>query len=252
MDLISVPKKTQLISLDSRSLSPGEYTFNLRSAESNIFLEEYKDVIGVRLVDYHIATIQGNVYTGGYVINVEIPEIPKVAQILDSDSGLIFAKIPLDRVSSVSNPETITRDQHVNRIYDTPNRYFNPIALDRITIKQTMYSGTSRDKLDLQSNAGWMMVLEITTIDHKAPEPDRLLHAIEDLTKYIKKMPTPQIVMPVEEVKKSKIKLWTIVVPILLIMGAIYWWTSRQSPPSAPSGPLDLGGPGVPRVPRPL
>lgn len=169
MDLQSIPKKTQLISLDSRSKTSGtiadsQFVFG---STSNIFLEDMKDVIGVRLLDYHVACLRGEGYDGAYVIDIQIDEIPTRGQILDSELTTVFARIPLDRSSNVAAPELFARDQYISRIYETPPRYSNPITLDRLTIHQTQLNGQSRARNTLQSDAGWYMVLEITTVDHE-------------------------------------------------------------------------------------
>lgn len=169
MDLHSIPKKTQLISLDSRSKTSGTVSDSqfVFGSTSNIFLEDMKDVIGVRLMDYHVAALRGDGYDGAYVIDIQIDEIPTRGQILDSELTTVFARIPLDRSSDVTVTETLGRDQYISRIYETPIRYFNPITLDRLTISQTQLGGQSRNRTPLQSDAGWYMVLEITTIDHE-------------------------------------------------------------------------------------
>ena len=225
MDLNTIPKKTQLLSLDSRVRTSGtvdncQFVFGL---ESNVFMESMRDVICVRLVDYQIATIHEN----GYLIDLQIEEIPKRAQILDSELGMVFARI------------TIDRDQSARYNYDTPPRYFNPITLDRLTIKHTQLSGLNRERTPLQDDSGWMMILEITTIDHEAPKPDKLAIAIDKLSDHISKMPPPQLVMPAEP--KKKIPLYVVVIPIMLVVGLVVYLTKnkpREAPPVFMSPPI--------------
>ena len=237
MNFQDVPKKTQLISLDSNQRTSGtvsECIFDLRSPDSKIFVENLTDVIGVRLIDYHVATIRSNVYSGAYVIDVQIDEIPTRGQILDQEFGQLFARIPIDRTNSVSFPETCAHDQSVDPSHNkTASRYFNPISLPKLTIRQTQLGGFNRERLPLQSNCGWYMILEITTIDHEAPKPDRLEKAIEELTRHIREMPPPQIVQPVEK-SSGKIPLWKLIVPILLFLGGVFWYT-RQKPSEPPA-----------------
>ena len=244
MNFDNVPKKTQLISLDSNQRTSGTVDnciFDLRSHDSKIFLEKLTDVIGVRLIDYHVATIRSNVYTGAYVIDVQIDEIPTRGQILDQEFGQLFARIPLDRTTSVSNPETLAHDQSIDPSHNkTASRYFNPISLPKLTIKQTQLGGFLRERLPLQENCGWYMILEITTIDHEAPKPDRLEKAIEELSRHIREMPPPQIVQPVEKTS-GKIPLWKLIVPLVLFFGGMFWFFQRK--PSAPApayGPPDF------------
>ena len=229
MNFQNVPKKTQLISLDSNQRTSGtvsECIFDLRSHDSKIFLENLTDVIGVRLVDYHLANLSNT-----YVVDVQIDEIPTRGQILDQEFGKIFARIPIDRTTSISNPETLLQDQSVDPSHNkTVSRYFSPISIPKLTIRQTQLGGSKRERSPLQSNCGWYMILEITTIDHEAPKPDRLEKAIEDLTHHIKEMPPPQIVQPVTEQSK-KIPIWKLIVPILLFLGGIFWFTRHKSAP---------------------
>lgn len=241
MDLNTVPKKTQLLSLDSRVRTSGtvdncQFVFGL---ESNVFMESMRDVICVRLVDYQIATLRGNVFSGGYLIDLQIEEIPKRAQILDTELGMVFARIPIDRDASINQVDDIARDQSARYSYDTPPRYFNPITLDRLTIKHTQLSGLSRERTPLQDDSGWMMILEITTIDHEAPKPDKLAIAIDKLSDHISKMPPPQLVMPAEP--KKKIPLYVVVIPIILVVGLVVYLTKnkpREAPPVFMNPPI--------------
>lgn len=241
MDLNTIPKKTQLISLDSRVRTSGtvdncQFVFGL---ESNVFMESMKDVICVRLIDYQIATLRGNVFAGGYLIDLQIEEIPKKAQILDAELGMVFARIPIDRDASINQVDDIARDQSARYSYDTPPRYFYPITLDRLTIKHTQLSGLNRERSPLQDDSGWMMILEITTIDHEAPKPDKLAIAIDKLSDHISKMPPPQLVMPAEP--KKKIPLYTVVIPIVLVVGLVVYLTKnrpREAPPVFMNPPI--------------
>ena len=241
MNFDNVPKKTQLISLDSNQRTSGTVDnciFDLRSHDSKIFLENLTDVIGVRLIDYHVATIRSNVYSGPYVIDIQIDEIPTRGQILDQEFGQLFARIPLDRTTSVSNPETLAHDQSIDPNHNkTASRYFNPISLPKLTIKQTQLGGFLRERLPLQENCGWYMILEITTLDHEAPKPDRLERAIENLSKHIREMPPPQIVQPVEKTS-GKIPLWKLIVPLVLFFGGMFWFFQRAPAPAY--GPPDF------------
>ena len=207
---------------------------------SNVFMQGMKDVIGVRLVDYQIATIRGNVYTGGYVIDIQIDEIPTRAQILDTEMSRVFARIPLDRVASVSEADVITRDQSLKREYETSPRYFNPITLDRLTIHQTSLGGFARERIPLQSNSGWMMILEITTIDHEAPKPDKLARSIEKLCRRLDNLPDIILNPPPEPASKpvgKKIPFMYLVGALVAILGG--WLYFMRSGPSQ----------GVPQIP---
>tara|TARA_B110000977_G_C10932765_1_gene437777 strand:- start:176 stop:907 length:732 start_codon:yes stop_codon:yes gene_type:complete len=232
MNFNQVPKKTQLISLDSKQKTTGtnnSCVFDLRSNDSQIFLENLTDVIGVRLIDYHVATIRSNVYSGPYVIDIQIDEIPTRGQILDQEFGTVFARIPIDRTDSVSSPSTLTHAQSVDPSHNkTSSRYFNPISLPKLSVRLTQLSGVARERTPLQSDCGWYMLLEITTLDHDVPKLDRLESAIEDLSRHIREMPPPQIVQPVTEQSK-KIPIWKLLVPLVLFLSGVFWFT-RSSP----------------------
>lgn len=233
-DLKCAPKKTQLISLDSRNATSGssdkcQFRFGL---DSNVFIESMKDVVGVRLLDFYITQTGGT--AGGTqnlakIVDIEIDEIPIRGQMLDASLGRLFARVPLVSSTNASIDTVGEVGEQWKGAYETPTRLFNPVALDRLSFRLTQVGDTSRDPVPC--HAWWFMVLEITTLDHEAPKPDRLAIAIDRLSRHIKKMPPPQIVMPVPP--ESKIPIWKIAVPITIIVGGIYWW--RTSPPRPPA-----------------
>ena len=236
MNFDKVPKKTQLICLDSLNRTTGSINncvFDLKHPDSKIFLENSSDIIGIRLIDYHVANLLGNVFDGSYVIDVTIDEVPTRGQILDQNFGKIFARIPIDRIASFDNPEVYTRDQSTDPNHNkTVNRYFNPISIPKLTIKQYQIEGASRTRAALQPDCGWYMILEITTLDHEALKPDRLEMAIEELSRHIREMPQPQIVQPVPP--QPKIHLWKLFVPLVIFFGGLFWFSRRTSPPAPP------------------
>lgn len=232
---MDLPKKTQLISLDSSQRTSGTVdncVFDLKSVNSKYFIEDLNDVIGIRLIDYHIAKLRSNVYSGAYIIDIQIDEIPTKGQILDQELGTLFARIPIDRIDSVDTPETVARTQAVDQSHNkTPTRYFNPISFPKLTIRQTQVSGINRDREVLQSDCGWYMILELTTIDHEAPKPDKLADAIEELSKCIQSMPPPPPPESDQVTVKKKIPAWKLGVPLLVIFALIAWYLRRPSPP---------------------
>lgn len=240
MELDKVPKKTQLISLDSRNRTGGTVdncTFDLH----DLFMESLTDVISVRLVHYHVATLRSNTYQGPYVIDIQIPEIPTRGQILDSELGTVFARIPLDRTNSLSTPEILAYDRTFQQDRTTNcQRFFNPVSLPKLNVIQTSLVSSSRNRVSLQSDCGWFMVLEITTIDHEAPREDKLLKAIQDLSRHIKEMPPPQIVVPEEQVKK-KIPAWKLFLPMFLVFAGMLWFFTRKPVQNGPAlGPGNI------------
>jgi hypothetical protein len=245
MNFENVPKKTQLISLDSNQRTSGTVDnciFDLRSHDSKIFLENLTDVIGVRLIDYHVSVLDISNSNGPHVIDIQIDEIPTRGQILDQEFGTLFARIPIDRTLSKQNPMLVfSHDQSTDPSHNkTASRYFNPVSIPKLTIHQTQLSNSSRTREPLQSDCGWYMILEITTLNHEAPKPDRLEKAIEELSRHIREMPPPQIVQPVEKTS-GKIPLWKLIVPILMFLGGMFWFFQRKTPAPAPAyGPPDF------------
>ena len=228
----NLPTKSQLISLDSSHRTSGTVDnciFDLRAANSKYFLENFKDVVAIRLVDYHVATLIGNVYTGGYVIDIQIDEIPTRSQILDQELGQVFARVPVDRVSSVGEAKTITRDQTLKNHHIEPRvNYFNPISLNKLSIKQTQLGGSARERSPLQDTCGWYMILEVITLDHEAPKPktnDNLHEAIHELVSTLIVNKKQEI--PVEVNKK--IPLWKVGVPIGVVVVIVMYFYSIKN-----------------------
>jgi hypothetical protein len=229
-DLKCTPKKTQLISLDSRNATSGtvgncQFRFGL---DSNVFIESMKDVVGVRLLDFYI-TQPGGIRGGpiqpmGKIVDIQVEEIPVRGQMLDASLGRLFARVPLETSTNSSTNTTGEVGEQWKGVYKTPPRYFNPIPLDRLTFRLTQVGDTQRE--DLPVSSWWYMCFEVTTLDHEAPKPDRLAMAIEDLSRYIREMPPPQIVTP--KPPEPKIPLWKVLIPLLVVMGGGYYaWTHR-------------------------
>lgn len=234
----NLPTKSQLISLDSSQRTSGTVdncVFDLRAQESKYFLENFKDVVAIRLVDYHVATLRGNVYTGGYVIDIEIDEIPTRAQILDQELGQVFARVPIDRVDSTTDADVETRDQYWKQHHIQPQlNYFNPISLNKLSIKQTQLGGFARERFPLQTNAGWYMILEVITLDHEAPKPktnDNLHEAIQELSRVLEKGLVPVTGDRSTEPNK-KIPLWKLGLPVgIILVMVMYFYSIKRRPP---------------------
>jgi len=235
----NLPTKSQLISLDSSQITSGtnsDCVFDLRAVESKYFLENFKDVVAIRLVDYHVSVLRGNVYTGAYVIDIQIPEIPTKAQILDQDLGQVFARIPLDRVDSTTDAETETRDQYWKQHHIQPQlNYFNPISLNKLSIKLTQMAGFSRDRYPLNANAGWFMILEVITLDHEAPKPktnDNLHESIQELSRVLGGLVVPSGLVPSEPGPNKKIPLWKLGLPVgIILVIVMYFYSIKSRPP---------------------
>ena len=235
-DLKCAPKRTQLITLDSRNATSGatdqcQFRFGL---ESNVFIESMKDVIGVRLLDFYITQTGGT--AGGSqnlakIVDIEVEEVPLRGQMLDASLGRLFARVPLESSTNSSINTTGEVGEQWKGLCETPVRYFNPIPLDRLTFRLTQVGDSAREAVPC--SAWWYMCLEVTTLDHEAPKPDRLAMAIEDLSRHIREMPPPQIVMP--KPPEPKIPLWKLLVPLVVVVGGIYWWRTRDVRPPVPT-----------------
>jgi hypothetical protein len=100
VDLDRWAKKTQYLTIDSDFVQGSNNVFSIYfGIESNVFLQEMRDVIGLKLVDFYGSNIDGP--TVKY-IDVISPDIPMPAQILDERNGQVFARIMNERVA----PET--------------------------------------------------------------------------------------------------------------------------------------------------
>jgi hypothetical protein len=199
-NLTDVPKKTQLITLSSWNANSGDVNscqFLFDNAVSNVYIENKQEVIGIRLLDFQVTLVRSNAYAGTLCTDIEIREVPPVAQIMDSYAGRIFAKVPLnitnDTATGVRQAQAIT--QHNDFQYDTPPRYFTPIVLDRLTfdvfaIKSGggSYERVPFDDFGVSPGVSWTIVLEITTIDRDVPKQTPLLDAVKELNESVKRL----------------------------------------------------------------
>ena len=91
--LQDIPKKLQYIVLDSDYVSGSNSTFTLNlSLEANTHAEDISQLIGIKLVDFHL--MHGNHDHLGNFIDIICPEIPQRSQMLHERSGQIFERIP--------------------------------------------------------------------------------------------------------------------------------------------------------------
>ena len=93
------------------------------------------------------------------------------------------------------------------------------------------------------------MILEITTIDHEAPKPDKLARSIEKLCRRLDDLPDiilnppPELQPSQDKSRGKKIPLMYLVAGLIAILGG--WFYFMRSGPSqgVPQVPL---GPGLP------
>lgn len=201
---------TSTSSVTSSNAQTGAITVSSkRTTGSNIFIQEMRNVIGLKLVDFYVTQVGtfevGNVYTdsGGNVIttsntstlavkyiDILCPDLPDVAQILDERKGKIFARIPLERDFSGSS-NTIVNDKQW-KTFNRQTNYFNPLSINRLNFQMWELTGNNiiggfGTYQPLQPDAQFYMVLEVTTVDYNVmtlPKEDstiKIVQAIESL-----------------------------------------------------------------------
>jgi hypothetical protein len=168
---------------------------NSSTYSSNIFIQEMRNVIGLKLVDFYvtqIATIEQVVGNTNPLavkyIDILCPDLPDQAQILDERKSKIFARIPLERdFSGTSN--IIVNDKQW-KSFTRQTNYFNPITIKQLNFQLWELTGqnTTTDPTGagtyqpLQPDANFYMILEVTTIDYDSitlPKEDPQVKVVE-------------------------------------------------------------------------
>ena len=168
---------------------------NSSTYSSNIFIQEMRNVIGLKLVDFYvtqIATIEQVVGNTNPLavkyIDILCPDLPDQAQILDERKSKIFARIPLERdFSGTSN--IIVNDKQW-KSFTRQTNYFNPITIKQLNFQVWELTGqnTTTDPTGagtyqpLQPDANFYMILEVTTIDYDSitlPKEDPQVKVVE-------------------------------------------------------------------------
>jgi hypothetical protein len=221
MDLKTIPKKIQYISIESNFVKGTNNSCSITfDYDSNIFIERMSDVIGIRLVDFYVTQVgesDDGTGTVAKMIDIVCPDVPMVAQMLDARHGTVFARIPVERSTQAI---TVHDKQWKGPLVGSVPRFFNPISIKKLHFDLYELRGDNT-YTRLQPDSTWFMTLEIHTVDHEAPKPDKLAIAIDKLSDHISKMPPPQLVMPAEP--KKKIPLYMVLLPIIAAIGlAVY------------------------------
>jgi hypothetical protein len=153
-DTNAIVKKVQYITIDSQfikssnvtiggysmggnnnfSVNFGTSTSNGVSYGSNIFVQEMRNVIGLKVVDFYVTQIAsfelGSATTAATAvkyIDILCPDMPDPAQILDERKSKIFARIPLERDFS-GNSNTVVNDKQW-KSFNRQTNYFNPLSI---------------------------------------------------------------------------------------------------------------------------
>jgi hypothetical protein len=172
---------------------------------SNIFIQEMKNVIGLKLVDFYVSQIAShnednediNPLAVNY-IDILCPNLPDPAQILDERKSRIFARIPLERDFSGSSNIVVNDKQW--KSFTRQTNYFNPITIKQLNfqlweLNKSATVGDPGTYQPLQPDAQFYMVLEVTTIDNEAmtlPKEDpnmKIVEAIKSLESKILQLP---------------------------------------------------------------
>ena len=146
-DSNAIAKKIQYITIDSEFISStnvtiggysmgGNNNFSINfgnSTSSNIFIQEMRNVIGLKIVDFYITQIAtfelGTDSTSDNAvkyIDILCPDIPDSGQILDERKSRIFARVPLER--DFSGTSNLVANDKQWKSFNRKTNYFNPLA----------------------------------------------------------------------------------------------------------------------------
>jgi hypothetical protein len=167
---------------------------------SNIFIQEMRNVIGLKVVDFYVTQI-GSFELGSdntsdnavKYIDILCPTIPDSAQILDERKSRIFARVPLER--DFSGTSNIIANDKQWKSFNRQTNYFNPLSIKQLNFQLWEMTGPTNPSAlpangnyqPLQPDASFYMILEVTTIDNEVvtlPKEDptlKVVGAIESL-----------------------------------------------------------------------
>lgn len=218
MSLESLPKKIQYLIIDSNYITQGtKNNFSINFGyDSNTFVQEMKDVVGIQIIDFYITQVGTNdngSTDAAKFIDIYCPEIPIPAQLLSEQSGHIFARIPLERNFGGSNSIIVYDKQ--GRIHNRNKNLFNPISIKNLSFQIYEYQGDG-DYLLLKDTTDFYMILEITTIDHKEKQKnDRLEETLDKLNNILERLVPSETVTQDSQNKNDEIipkyYIWVIV-----------------------------------------
>lgn len=205
-DTTNIRTKVQYITVDSEFVkgTNNVFTVNFMNSSnvntSNVFVQEIRNVIGIKLVDFYVTQIASfelgitNIPDNNAIKYIDIlcPDLPEQAQILDERKSKIFARIPLERDFSGSS-NIVVNDKQWNSFTRQTN-FFNPISIKKLNFQMWEMTGPASSVPPangtyqlLQPDASFYMILEITTIDPNVitlPKEDpnvKVVQAIQSL-----------------------------------------------------------------------
>jgi len=259
-------RNVQYIIIDSQFVTGTNNAFSVTFGNSsNTFVQEMRDVIGIKAVDFYATNVGTS--TNQY-IDVLCLDVPTSGQILNERTAQLLLRVPLERnISGSSN--LVVYDKQWIPSYEQKTTYFNPITIKqlRFLINALKNDGTYTP---LQHGIGFTMTLEITTMDHLQPPEDTNLLVVDAINKLSKRMDklnvtihSIPVVKPEESSTSFKVPIKYIVYFIIAV-GLIYlgyvWMmgTPGQGVVQAPVptqalgvGQVGVPGLGMPRVVAP-
>lgn len=249
-------KKVQYLIIDSEFVNGTNNNFSVSfDITSNTFIEDMRDVIGIKVVDFYVTQI-GESGDGRHdqakFIDIICHDVPTTAQMLSERTGKVLCRVPLERGFNGSANFLIHDKQW--RSFTRETKYFNPITIQKLNFELWEHQGDG-DYVPLQPDAEFYMVLEITTRDAKAPPEDTNLRVVEAIEKLGKKFDRlSKSIQNPPPPPKQKIPLGYVFIGVVILAGIIYMFTRSRTPSQGVPVPQPvMAAPAVPlRVPGAL
>jgi hypothetical protein len=220
-------RKVQYLIIDSDFVQGTNNNFVVTfGITSNTFIQEMKDVVAIKLVDFYVTQVgvggSGGHGDGAKYIDIVCKDIPTAGQMLSERTSEVFARVPLERDSD-GGANYLVHDKEW-KPYTNDTRYFNPMSIKSLHFQMFEYQGDG-DYLPLHPGAEFYMVLELTTIDHKAPPEDKLVTVIENLESISEKLDnmTRLMLLPPPEPPQKKYPVKYLVLIVVLVALLVYF-----------------------------
>ena len=244
-------KKVQYLIVDSEFVNGTNNNFTITfDNSSNTFIEDMRDVIGLKVVDFYVTQIGEGGDDGrsnqAKFIDIICHDVPTVAQMLSERTGQVLCRVPLERGFNGSANFVVHDKQWKSFTRET--KYFNPIIIQKLNFELWEHQGDG-DYVPLQPDAEFYMVLEITSRDPQAPPEDTNLRVVEAVEKLGKKFDRlAKSIQNPPPPPKQKIPLGYIIVIIILIAVIAFMFTRKNTQvvsvpmPAPPAVPLRVPG----------
>jgi hypothetical protein len=248
-------KKVQYLIIDSEFVNGTNNNFSVSfDITSNTFIEDTRDVIGIKVVDFYVTQVGEGGDDGrsnqAKFIDIICHDVPTVAQMLSERTGQVLCRVPLERGFNGSSNFVVHDKQWKSFTRET--KYFNPITIYKLNFELWEHQGDG-DYVPLQPDAEFYMVLEITTRDPVAPPEDTNLRVVEAVEKLGKKFDRlAKSIQNPPPPPKQKIPVGYIVVILVLIAGLVYMFRRSTQVPAAAAAPIQgpsMQMPAAPPVP---